>query len=81
MTEQENPGGGVLERARKFAKLTHRQLWLSYLGLGGDASPVEVESYLAGGSEPTRREYNILAHALNERLMDLGLATNIQYAA
>ncbi len=74
-------GRGVLERARVIAEMTGRELWLRYLGLGGDATPKDVDAYLAGRLEPTRREYNILVDALNERFMELGFRSPVQYAA
>ena len=71
---------GTLERARMLARITSRELWLRYLGLGGDSSPMDVDAYLSEKQIPTRREYNLLVDALNERLIDIGLRSSVQYA-
>ena len=72
---------GVLERGRVTARLTRRDLWLRYLGLGGDSSPVQVDGYLEGSQTPNRREYNLLVDALNERMMDIDVSPRLAYAS
>jgi hypothetical protein len=72
-------GPRVLEDTRKLARLTSRDLWLRYLALGGNASPQQVDAYLADTQEATRREYNILVDALNERLSDINLVQRLAY--
>ena len=74
-------GPRVLDDMRKLARLTHRELWLRYLALGGDASPNEVDAFLADTKQATRREYNILVDALNERLQDINVVQRLAYAA
>ena len=71
---------GPLEVGRLLARITSRELWLRYLGLGGDASPVDVDAYLAETRIPNQREYNLLVDALNERLTDLGGSVPLKYA-
>jgi hypothetical protein len=80
-TNEIEPGPNVLEDGRVLARITRRELWLRYLGLGGDASPAEFHDYLEDARTPNRREYNLLAHALNERLMDVGLFERLAYVA
>jgi hypothetical protein len=74
------PGLGVLESGRLLGRLTPRELWLRYLGLGGDATVTQVEHYLEETQAPNRREYNLLVDAVNERLMDVGLFPRLAYA-
>lgn len=74
-------GPRVLEDMRKVARLTPRELWLRYLALGGDASPAQVDSFLADTAQASRREYNILVDALNERLRDIDLVPRLAYAS
>ena len=74
-------GPGVLEDGRRLALITRRELWLRYLGLGGDASPGQVEDYLDERSAPDRREYNLLVDALNERFSDIASVTRLAYVA
>lgn len=83
MTEHPVPivrGPRVLETARKLARLSNRELWLRYLGLGGNASPGRLDAYLADTEQASRREYNILVDALNERLRDIDLFVRLAYA-
>jgi hypothetical protein len=42
---------------------------------------MDVENYLDGTAEPSRREYNLLVDALNERMLDLGFSRTVVYAA
>jgi hypothetical protein len=62
------------ELAEAFAgsKLTVEELWLRYFALGGDAGKVEVEAYLSALMPLPPLQHNILAHAVNERLDELG---------
>lgn len=62
------------ELAEAFAgsKLTVEELWLRYFSLGGDVGRVEIEAYLAGLMPMSSLQHNILAHAINERLDELG---------
>jgi len=61
-----------LAEAFAGSKLTVEELWLRYFALGGDAGKVEVEAYLAGLMPLSSLQHNILAHAVNERLDELG---------
>ncbi|CAM3586499.1 PP2C family protein-serine/threonine phosphatase [Kibdelosporangium persicum] len=55
----------------KRAELTVEQLWLRYLGIGGEAGFLEVDAYVHGlGSLPPLQR-DILAQAINERLDEL----------
>ena len=47
-------------------------LWIAAVGLGGSFLLKDVHSIISGEHEPTRPEHNVLAHALNERFMELG---------
>jgi hypothetical protein len=69
MTQQ---SGAVLDRNRRSAGLTHNELWLRYFALGGMSSALELEDILSGTQEPTAHDHNVIAHALNERFVELG---------
>lgn len=62
----------ALDRARRVAELTHAELWLRFFELGGMSTALEVEAYLYGALQPTAHEHDVLAHALNERFVELG---------
>jgi hypothetical protein len=57
---------------------TH-QLWLSYFALGGYATETELNQLLTGASRPSSIDHNLIAHARNERLHDLGQDTPVPY--
>ena len=54
------------------SQLNVDELWLRYFALGGEAGKVEVEAYLSGLMPLPSLQHNILAHAINERLDELG---------
>ena len=62
----------VLDRARKDAGLSHRELWLRYFELGGMSSALELEAFLFGALAPSVHDHDVIAHALNERFVELG---------
>jgi hypothetical protein len=70
----------MLERARREAMLTVGALWLRYFELGGMGTALELEAYLYGALQPTEHEYDVLAHTLNERFVELGGNHPIPYS-
>jgi hypothetical protein len=63
---------GVLDQFRQDAALSHRELWLRYFELGGMSSGLQLEAYLYGALLPSHHDHNVIAHALNERFVELG---------
>ena len=70
----------MLELARQDAMLSIGALWLRYFELGGMGTAVELEAYLCGALRPSPHEYDVLAHALNERFFELGEKPLIPYS-
>lgn len=64
--------GDRLNQARLDAGLSLAELWLRYFELGGMRSPLEVEAYVYGALQPTDHDHDVLAHAINERFVELG---------
>jgi hypothetical protein len=62
----------VLDVFRQQAALSHGELWLRYFGLGGMSTGFEVEAFLYGALEPSEHDHDLIAHALNERFVELG---------
>lgn len=62
----------VLDQHRQDAGLTHGELWLRYFELGGMSTALQVDAFLYGALQPTAHDYDVLAHALNERFVELG---------
>ena len=73
------PSGDVLERARRQVGLTQTELWLRYFELGGMSTALEVEGFLAGVLQPSRHDYDLVAHAINERCVELGGDHPVEY--
>ena len=61
-----------LEEFRKVAALSHGELWLRYFELGGMSTAFQVEAVMYGALVPTTHDHDVLAHALNERFVELG---------
>lgn len=62
----------LLDRYRRQAGLSHEELWIRYFELGGMSTALQVEAYLYGALNPSGHDYDVLAHALNERFVELG---------
>jgi hypothetical protein len=62
----------VLDRARQDAGLSHEELWVRYFELGGMSTAIELEAILYGALQPSVHDHDIVAHAINERFVELG---------
>ncbi|MGA3217311.1 MAG: hypothetical protein ABSD97_16670 [Acidimicrobiales bacterium] len=62
----------LLDRYRLNAGLSHSDLWLRYFELGGMDDALELEAILCGALEPSAHDREVIAHALNERFVELG---------
>jgi hypothetical protein len=62
----------LLDQARREARLTHGELWLRYFHLGGMCTGLEVEAFCYGALQPSAHDHDVVAHALNERFVELG---------
>lgn len=60
-----------LEQARQESGLAPRDLFVAYFGLGGTADLAQVAAHLRGAPLDSH-QHDIVVHALNERLIDLG---------
>ena len=47
-------------------------LWLRCLALGSTNSLIQLEAFLHGALRPTPHEFNLVAVAVNEHVVDLG---------
>lgn len=71
----------LLDFQRQDADLSHGELWLRYYELGGMSTALELEAILYGTLEPSRHDHDVLAHALNERFVELGGNHPVPYRA
>jgi hypothetical protein len=61
------------------AGLSHGELWLRYFELGGMSAGFELEGILCGVLAPSAYDHDIIALAINERLVELGVQPAIPY--
>ena len=71
----------VLDRYRRNARLSQSELWLRYFELGGMSSALELQAILYGALQPSVHEHDVIAHALNERFVELGGNHPVPYAS
>jgi hypothetical protein len=62
----------LLDRARVDAGLSPDELWMRYFELGGMSTALQVDAFLHGALVPAIHDHDLLAHALNERFVELG---------
>lgn len=74
------PDGSVLEDGRMAAGLSHGELWLRYFELGGMGTALQLEAILYGALLATPGDHDVIAHALNERFVELGGNHPVPYA-
>ena len=67
-----NAPRATLNEYRQNALLSHGELWLRYFELGGMSTALELEAFLYGALVPERHDGDVIAHALNERFVELG---------
>jgi hypothetical protein len=69
-----------LDRFRRDSGLSQAELWMRYFQLGGMSTAFQVEAMLYGALIPSAHEHDMLAHALNERFVELGGNHPVPYA-
>lgn len=69
-----------LRQALPLAGLTVGELWLKYFGIGGSAGQFEIEAYLHAAHALPTLERDLVAHAINERFMDLNMDLRVPYS-
>jgi hypothetical protein len=62
----------VLEQALRDSGLSQDELWMRYFSLGGMSTALQVEGFVHGALVPTDHDHDLVAHALNERFVELG---------
>ena len=61
-----------LEQGRIGSGLSLGELFLRYFELGGMSSALQLEAFLYNALEPSDHDHDLVAHALNERYVELG---------
>lgn len=75
------PPASVFEDGRMAARLSHGELWMRYFELGGMSTAMELEAILYGALVATPSDHDVIAHALNERFVELGGNHPVPYSA
>jgi DNA-binding SARP family transcriptional activator len=70
----------VSDATRRALGLSRFELWTRYFELGGMNGEAEVERCLRGNTIADPHDHDVLAHALNERLAELGSHLRVEYA-
>ena len=70
-----------LDRFRRKAGLSHGELWLRYFELGGMSTGFELEAFLYGILSPSTHDRDVIAHAINERFVELGGNHPVDYSS
>ena len=79
MSELPEPYAGPINLRSDGAVLSLEDLWLRCFALGTLNTPEELAGFLRGDVRPTRHEYNLVAVALNEYLIDIDVGPVIPY--
>ena len=74
-----NPSVHLLDDARRTLGMTVSELWVDYFALGGVLPQRHVRAVLDGDRDVEVGEYDVLAHALNERFLERDRDHPVQY--
>jgi len=69
----------LFEAGWRQAQCPLSELWVQYLGLGGDVDLFSLEAFLHGMMPISVAQQDILATAINEQLEDLYQAAKVPY--
>jgi hypothetical protein len=69
-----------LDTFRQEAGLSHGDLWFRYFELGGMSTGLELEAFLYGVLLPSSHDHDVIAHAINERFVELGKNHPVAYS-
>lgn len=69
-----------IEAGRRELGMSNRDLWLGYIGVGGNGSMGDLRGWLTGEVEASARDHDMVALALNEVFLDRGLDHPVRYS-
>ena len=70
---------GIADSRRRLG-LSALKLWMGYFAVGGNGSLTDVTDWLSGASELSVRDYDLLAQAMNDEFVVLGLDHPVPYS-
>ena len=69
----------LVELYRQYAALSIEDFWIRCFGLGGMSTPLELDAFLHDARLATSHEHNLMALALNEYFVEIGVSQSIAY--
>ena len=69
----------LAELCRQHKTLSLGELWLHCFALGSDNTPLQLDAFLHGALRPTPHEFNLIAVAVNEHFVDVGVDQFVPY--
>jgi hypothetical protein len=69
----------LIDLFRRHACLSINDFWLRCFELGSMSSPWELDAFLHEASLPTDHEHNVMALALNEYFVEIGVSQTVLY--
>lgn len=69
----------MLCNAFELSGLRFGDLWIRYFGLGGTGTPTDLHTYLDGDHQIPNGQYDVIAHAINERFTKLDMNHPVPY--
>ena len=79
MSNLPEPQVQLVELYRQHAALSIEDFWMRCFELGGMNTPLEFDSVLHEASLPTSFEHNLMALALNEYFIEVGVSQSVTY--
>ncbi len=69
---------GITDSRRRLG-LSAMSLWIAYFAVGGNGSLADLTDWLSGATELTVRDYDLLAQAMNDQFVALGMDHPVPY--
>ena len=70
---------GVVDGRRRLG-MSALTLWIGYFAVGGNGTLADVTSWLSGSAQVTVHDYDLLAQAMNDEFVTLGLDHPVAYS-
>ena len=70
---------GVVDGRRQLG-MSALTLWIGYFAVGGNGTLADVTSWLSGSAKVTVHDYDLLAQAMNDEFVTLGLDHPVAYS-
>ncbi len=74
------PLPALIDAVRRHLDMSEADLRIAHWACGGNARQDELSAFLAGEGRLSEREYNILAAAMNDRLIERNLEPSVPYS-